>query len=292
MSERQLKNYVDEFQKKGFVHIRAVLTAGEIASFGAAVDRAVALRKRNDWRRFEERSVYEQSFIQCQFLWEDFPDVRPLTFHPRITALAAALIGADRLRLWHDQALYKEAGGRETDAHQDLAYWPIAEDDILTVWIPFEGADERSGCMGYYAGSHRGECVFIDMFNSPGSGKTLERKFGDTKPIYVPCGSGDVIFHHGRTAHLAMANRSERTRRVYTAIYFRDGLTRGGGFERRHPCVDRDQIAPGQRIGGPATPIAWPLPDGQLPQPAPWPQANDERNAFLRRIGAYPEGGG
>ena len=66
-----------------------------------------------------EKSRYEQSFQQCLNLWEGHPGVRPLTVHPRIGQAAALLLGVPALRLWHDQALYKEAGGRGTDAHQN-----------------------------------------------------------------------------------------------------------------------------------------------------------------------------
>ena len=49
----------------------------------------------------------------------------------------------------HDQALYKEAGGRETDPHQDHPYWPIVETDTITAWIPFDGSTLANGAMGY-----------------------------------------------------------------------------------------------------------------------------------------------
>ena len=82
-------------------------------------------------------------------------------------------MGAQRVRLWHDQALYKEAGGRETEAHQDQPYWPIAELDTITAWIPLIEVDDETGCMGYVPGSHRGEAQFVDIFSSPGAGKAL-----------------------------------------------------------------------------------------------------------------------
>ena len=228
MDENRLAALAGRFDRDGFVHVEGLLTPEEIARFGAEMDAAVASRKRLDTRRLEEKSPYEQSFIQCQYLWEDFPAVRPLTFHPAIGEVAAALIAAAAVRLWHDQALYKEAGGRETEAHTDHPYWPIAERDTLTVWIPLAAVDDRSGCMGYVPGSHRDEARFVDIFASPGAGQDLLDRYPDSPPVFVPCRPGDVIFHHGSTAHLAMPNRSEATRRVYTAIYFRDGCTRGG----------------------------------------------------------------
>src|SRR5262245_15596660 len=103
MDETLVAAYVASFRKDGFVHVKNLVSSDEIAMFGKEVDTAVAARKVNDARRLEEKSAYEQSFIQCQNLWEDWPSVRALSFHPAIAGMAARLIGAERLRLWHDQ---------------------------------------------------------------------------------------------------------------------------------------------------------------------------------------------
>ena len=277
----------ERFRRDGFVHVPGVLTAEELDRYGAAVDQAVAERKRGDTRAFEEKTPYEQSFLQCQYIWEDYPGVRPLTFHPLIGEICAALIGAERIRLWHDQALYKEAGGRPTEAHTDQPYWPIAETDIATVWIPLSEVDEQSGCMGYVPGSHRDSTEFIDIFRTPDAGKVLEERYSDTPAQFVRCARGDVIFHHGCTVHMAKPNRSGETRRVYTAIYFRDGCHRDR--ERPHPSVERDFIRPGQLIAGGATPVVWPLPEGRMPEPAPWPTIGLEWAERAERLGIIPK---
>ena len=282
---------IDAFRRDGFVHLKGLLDPAEVVRLGEAVDAAVVARKRNDTRALDEKTPYEQSFIQCQYLWEDFPDVRPLTFHPKVVAAAAALIGADAMRLWHDQALYKEAGGRETEAHQDHPYWPINELKTLTAWIPLVAVDETIGCMGYAPGSHEGEAEYVNIFSEPGSGEALLAK-QKSAPVFCPAKPGDVLFHHGLTVHLAKANRSDRTRRAYTAIYFADGCTRAE--KGAHPSLDREAIAPGAVIDGRATPIAWPLPGDRYPEPAPWPAAFGESRLMARaaKMGVFPSGAG
>jgi len=279
-----MQDYVERYRRDGFVHIPGLLPAAQMPAFAAAVDDAVALRKVLDTRSLADKSLYEQSFIQCQYLWEDFPGVRPLMFHPALGAALGALLDAERVRLWHDQALYKEPGGRETDAHQDHAYWPIAEADTVTAWIPLTEIDEETGCMGYVPGSHLGDLEFVDIFRKPGSGVELVAK-QSIEPVFVPCKPGDVIFHHGRTVHLAHPNRSERMRRVYTAIYLKDGCTRGS--DRPHPSVDRDGIGVGDVINGAATPVVWPLNGAEYPAPGRWPD-EDERLVERRRMGLIP----
>lgn len=258
---------IEKFRHDGFVVIDHLLTPDELEKFGAAVDRAVADRTRNDPRALAEKSLYEQSFTQCINLWEDHPDVSPLTFHPKISEAATMLIGVPRLRLWHDQALYKDRGGRYTEPHQDQPYWPMDEIDTLTAWIPFDGSTRENGCMGYVPGSHLvGVKKFINIFTADEKVKILEEPaIAAIPPRYVEVPRGAVAFHHGLTVHMAMANKSARTRRVHTMIYFRDGATRTKPYV--HPSVDRPGIQVGEAIASDLTPIVWPRAAGDLPKP-------------------------
>ncbi len=258
---------VEDFRRDGFVVVPGLLSPGEVRRFGAAVDGAVARRGRHDTRTLAQKSRYEQSFTQCQNLWEDCADVRPLTFHPVVAETAARLLGVDAVRIWHDQALYKEAGGRETDPHQDQPYWPIVETDTITAWIPFDGSTLDSGAMGYLPGSHRlGVREFVDIFSGSGEDPLTRPELEGMTPVFVEVPPGSVAFHHGLTFHLAKPNATGTVRRVHTAIYFADGSTRGEG-RFPHPAVERAGIAMGAVIASDVTPIAWPRPDGRPPPP-------------------------
>lgn len=285
----EMDRIVDAYARDGYVHVKGVIPADELLELAKAVDHGVSVRKACDSRRIDEKTPYEQSFIQCQYLWEDFPAVRPLTFHQGLGHVLGRLLGAQAVRLWHDQALYKEAGGRETEAHQDHAFWPIAEQDTITAWIPLQRVDAEAGCMGYVPGSHLADLEFIDIFRAQGAGDALVAKQAQP-PEFVDCEPGDVIFHHGRTVHMAKPNRSASTRRAYTAIYFKEGCTRSTS-ERPHPSVDRDAILPGAPIDGLATPRVWPLADGCYPEPGPWPDVGDLKMAERRRLGLIPARG-
>jgi len=259
---------VESFRREGFVVVPDLLSADELRRYGVAVDDAVAKRSRHDTRALAEKSRYEQSFIQCQNLWEDCPEVRPLSFHPVIAGTAARLLGVDAVRLWHDQALYKEPGGRETDPHQDQPYWPIAETNTVTAWIPFDGSTLENGAMGYLPGSHRlGVREFVNIFFGQPEDPLAREELAGIEPVWVEVPAGSVAFHHGLTFHLARPNATGTVRRVHTAIFFADGSTRGEG-KFPHPSVERPGIPMGGVIESDVTPLAWPLPAGVLP-PAP-----------------------
>ncbi len=258
------------FRQQGFVVVPALLSDDELERLGKQVDAGVARRKAHDTRAVAEKSRYEQSFQQCMNLWEDCLDVRPLTFHPRLAETAARLLGVEGLRVWHDQALYKEPGGRHTDAHQDQPYWPIVETDTITAWIPFDGSTGESGAMAYIPGSHRfGVLKFANIF--AGKGYDLEHgpEARGVAPVWIEVPRGGVAYHHGLTIHLAKPNSTDRMRRVHTIIYFRDGSTRAA--RGQHFSVDRAGIAPGAAIASEFTPLAWPRAAGDLPPTPPRP---------------------
>jgi ectoine hydroxylase-related dioxygenase (phytanoyl-CoA dioxygenase family) len=279
--------YAEEFRRNGFVMVPDLLSAEELDRYGAAVDEAVARRKRFDTRKLGEKTSYEQSFIQCMNLWEDSPAVSPLTFHPIVCEAAARLIGVEAIRLWHDQALYKEAGGRLTDPHQDQPYWPMKETDTITAWIPFDGSSLATGGMGYVPGSHAtGLREFVNIFKPEDALEILKRpEIKDTPPVWIEVPRGGVAFHHGLTVHMAKPNAGSRTRRVHTMIFFRDGSTRSTSFP--HDSVERYGIKIGDPIDSPVTPIAWPRAAGTLPEPPDAPISTLFAKAV--ELGAFPD---
>ncbi len=276
------QNVIEQFDRDGYVVIPGLLTEDELEKYQHAVRAAVRHRKQSDTRTLDEKTPYEQSFIQCMNLWEDFPEVRPLTFHPKIAQAAAELLGVPSIRLWHDQALFKEAGGRVTDLHQDLPYWAMAETEALTAWIPFTGSTLENGAMGFIPGSHKiGVRKLVNIFRAGSEDldeQAKEMRVGE--PVYVEVPRGSISFHHGLVAHDAKPNTTEEDREVHTMIFFRDGITRHE--TAKHYAVDRAGIEPGEKIASDATPIAWPRSD--LPEP-PAPMQLSDR---ARLSGAFP----
>jgi len=279
--------YAEDFRRDGFVMVPDLLSDEELELYGAAVDEAVARRKRFDTRQLGEKSPYEQSFIQCINLWEDSPAVAPLTFHPIVCEAAACILGVNAIRLWHDQALYKEAGGRLTDPHQDQPYWPMEETDTITAWIPFDGSTHATGCMGYIPGSHAvGLRAFVNIFKPEDALNILQMpEIKDTPPVWVEVPRGGVAFHHGLTVHMAKPNSGTQTRRVHTMIFFRDGSTRNTRFP--HDSVERYKIKIGAPIDSPVTPIAWPRAPGSIPEIPDAPIG--EVFARAVKLGAFPD---
>ena len=91
--------------------VRDLLKASDVEFYREVVKDAIRERK-HLMREHLKMSVYEQSFKKCQNLWEDNETIR-VVFNQEIGEIAAYLLGSKPIRIWHDQALVKEAGGRE-----------------------------------------------------------------------------------------------------------------------------------------------------------------------------------
>lgn len=143
-----------------------------------------------------------------------------LVAQPAVAATAAALSGADGIRLWHDQLLRKPPDRPGTAAnvgwHTDRQYWrSCTSESMLTAWIGFHDVDETGGSVSFLAGSHRWDVSGLDFFAQDlGALEADIARQGhrlDVRPTRMK--RGQVSFHHCRTVHGSGPNLGTRDRR-------------------------------------------------------------------------------
>ena len=192
------REMVASYQKNGFIRLEKVLTDELLMHIRKVIGAAVFLRKESDRRLLAEKSPYEQSFLQCGYLCWDYPAVKDIVFSRRLAGIARDLMDVNRVRLWHDQALFKEPGGRITDMHQDISYWPMKTDNTTTIWIALEDVPVERGCLYFLPETHRmGLHEYVDIFKDP----HVPEKVSSMQKIDVPLRAGDATFHSGLTFH-------------------------------------------------------------------------------------------
>ena len=74
------------FRANGFVVLPDLLGNDELDRFRDLVTDAVKVRTAGDTTPLEQKSRYQQSFLQCMNLWEDFPEVAPADVPPAARA--------------------------------------------------------------------------------------------------------------------------------------------------------------------------------------------------------------
>src|SRR5215204_5572962 len=93
----------EEFRTNGHLLTRKLLSTDEVAAYRQVINDA-AYTHNTEKRSLEERDTYGKAFLQVMNLWEVDDGVKKFTLAKRFASVAAALLGVERVRLYHDQA--------------------------------------------------------------------------------------------------------------------------------------------------------------------------------------------
>lgn len=248
----------DFFAENGYIKLKQVFSPALLAHYRDAIAQLVA-QHADGSLPLDQRTTYGKAFLQIGNLWQESEIIREFVFGKRLAQIAATLIGARGVRIYHDQALYKEAGGGITPWHADQYYWPVSSDKIVTAWIPLQPTPDEMGPLCFSARSHRLQ-IGRDMEISDESEMTLKKAL---EHLPVEDGGfelGEVSFHAGWTFHRAGANRTDRQREVMTII-FMDADMRAAEPANRNQASDLDRwmpgIAPGELAASPLNPLLY-----------------------------------
>ena len=154
--------------------------------------------------------------------WERIPEFGDVVQDPAIAAAAGALMGSDRVQMFHDHVLVKEPGtSMATPWHSDGPYYFVSGHQTISFWVPLDPVREAS--LRCVAGSHLWEKDVL-----PTKWASEEAFFaGDYMPIPDPDAEnmdlrewemepGDAVAFNFRCLHGARGNTSASRRRAFS----------------------------------------------------------------------------
>ena len=236
------------FRSNGHTVVRGIVPRQDVAAFRPVIARVVAEVSSRAGRqgRIDD---YSRLFTQVTNIWREDDEARRIVFEARFARVAAELLGTPSVRLYHDQALFKPAGGARTPWHRDRHYWPLDTELTVTMWLPLTDVTPEMGPMILASGSHRATGLG-DLAISEETDHRLEEAIARHEwPLRSePVAAGDATFHLGATIHSAGANESDRAREVLTVIYYAAG-TRVAEPQNENQRVDLNVFLPGLKAG-------------------------------------------
>lgn len=256
-SARDLAAAHEVLHRDGQVVVRGLVDADTIERYRSIVRSALARSRKV--RLPPGNEIYQQAFDQHCNLWCVDPSVEEITLDPDLAAVAAGLLGVAAVRLYHDQALVKVAGGGHTPWHQDQWYWPLDTTLTITMWLPLHDVTPDMGDLEFALGSHAGPIG--DEPISGASDDYYERYLADHDTTRRRTGAmraGDASFHLGWTLHRAAPNESSVDREVMTVIWFADGARvtePANAGQRVDHAVWLAGIGVGELAAGPLNPV-------------------------------------
>ncbi|CAM9558561.1 unnamed protein product [Chrysoparadoxa australica] len=177
-------------------------------------------------------------FLQVFNLWRTAGPhkaaVKALATSPRLTSVAAQLLGCKRLRLYQDSVFNKAPGNGPTLWHSDCGTAPFDTNDFVTCWIPLQpvpSVEEGGSGLTFASRSHRD--FALSFWSDPNTEHDLSHRYEESPNPAMEV--GDVSWHHGWTLHCAEGNVKMPPhtpqllaflRLAYAVSYIADGATK------------------------------------------------------------------
>ena len=151
---------------------------------------------------------------------DNHPEFNALMRSDTILDIVAPLLGGT-VRFDHSKLNFKPAGGQtRIEWHQDWAFYPHTNDDLLAVGVMIEDCTEENGPLQVIPGSHKGP-VYNHHHGGLFTGGIAQRDLEDQldRAISLTAPAGSVSVHHVRTLHASSNNRSTRDRPLLLFSY-------------------------------------------------------------------------
>lgn len=208
------------YQEQGYLVVPNVLSESELK----AVRRELAELVAKASRVTENDAVYDlgdshtQAAPNVRRIKDPdavMPSVAVLVRHPGMIEILSQLIGPG-VRFHASKLNMKSAGdGSAVEWHQDWAFYPHTNDDLVAVGVMLDDVDETNGPLCVLPRSHRG--VIYDHHANGffcGAIDPIESPIDFSSAVELMGSAGSMTFHHVRAVHGSAPNRSTRSRNL------------------------------------------------------------------------------
>jgi phytanoyl-CoA hydroxylase len=259
---------VELYRRDGYLGINGILSDAEVAELKATTDefieRSRSVTASDDVYDLEPGHTAESPRLrrlsQPHLHHEAY---RKMVSHERLVSVVSQLIG-DSVYLgggsWASKLNIKFAEfGSPVEWHQDWAFFPHTNDDLIAVGVAMDGMTIENGCLRVVPGTHLGpvlnhhqDGVFVGAVPPQG----IEEQ---SVPILLR--PGGISLHHVRLLHGSAPNTSPRPRRLLLFEYVSGDawpLTGSHSWESLSTNVVRGQLTENARLA--AVPVRLPYP--------------------------------
>jgi ectoine hydroxylase-related dioxygenase (phytanoyl-CoA dioxygenase family) len=223
LTEEQIARYA----RDGYLAVPGVIEAAQVQALRrvteAFVERSRAVAKSDAVFDLDPRHTASTPVLRrIKNPADNDPLYRWVAFDSPIPDIVAQLIGP-AIRFHHSKLNLKGSLiGAAVEVHQDAAFYPHSNDDVLAVGLLLDDATSANGAMAVLPGSHRGPIHthydargrFVGCMRDDDIAR-LDRS--DAVLLELPAGS--IHIHHYRLIHWSAPNTSTAERRLLINSY-------------------------------------------------------------------------
>jgi ectoine hydroxylase-related dioxygenase (phytanoyl-CoA dioxygenase family) len=212
---------VDAYNRDGFIVVPEVLTKTELVEIRAVIAEIVAgaakVTAHDDVYDLEPgHNSSEPKVRRIKTPHQVHPLFDRLVRSRKVIDICKALIGRE-LRLHGSKLNMKSAKyGSPVEWHQDWAFYPHTNDDILAIGVLLDDTSLENGPLLCTPGSHKGPVFSHHDDDGYFCGAVDPREISAEIKAALPCigPAGSMSFHHVRTLHGSAQNVSDRPRNL------------------------------------------------------------------------------
>jgi ectoine hydroxylase-related dioxygenase (phytanoyl-CoA dioxygenase family) len=220
MAEILTRAQIEAYAETGYLLLENHLPDNIIDDIRREIKRfeveSTALTQSNERLELEVGHCPEQPRIRRIRLPHKISEVmQSLMYSDHILAPARDLLGPN-LRLHTSKLNMKSAeNGAAIEWHQDYAFYPHTNDDILAIGIIIDDMESENGPLMVYPGSHTGP-VYDHHVDGVFAGAFVPSEVGlnPEDAVELKGAAGSISIHHGRLVHGSAKNTSDRARRI------------------------------------------------------------------------------
>ena len=254
-----------DLTRDGACCVRGVTTGEYVDLARAAVDAVLA-----DLSPGAKRASAgdDGAFVEDFCRWQDVPEIERFARESGVARVAAELMGARQVRLYHDHVLVKEPGTRQrTPWHQDQPYYNVSGSQNVSMWFPVDPV-ARESTLEFVAGSHLGPWFMPRTFLDDQAkwfpeGSLAELPQIDGNPEHTILGwelePGDAVFFNMATLHAAGGVSGTHRRRVLSLRFLGEEMRHAPRAWTTSPPFPglADELPDGAPLDHPLFPLLW-----------------------------------
>ena len=215
---------IDEYDNRGFLAVENVLTPTEVQELRDVtddfVDKSRAFTEHTPVFDLESDHTAESPKLRRLVNPAGNHEVYDRTLrHNDILDIVSQLVKTEAVRTNGNKLNMKASDlGSPVEWHQDWAFYPHTNDDLLAVGVAIDDMTRENGCLLVIPESHKGK-IYDHHQDGRFVGAVTEPDFDDSSAEAIEIVAGGVSIHHVRTLHASMPNTSSNPRRLFLLMY-------------------------------------------------------------------------
>jgi len=218
LSEQQVR----DFREQGYTVQPSLLSKSEVKAILADVESICdgATLANHDTSRLEmepkqapEGTLVRRVYEPCSY----YTRFRSLSESAQLLDCVEQLLGPNLSFHYSKLNVKPQSIGSVVEWHQDLAYYPLTNDDSLAVLMYLDDASQANGCLKLIPKCHVGP-MMDHTLSGFFQGKITE-PVAMSQAVFLEGSAGTAIFMHGKTPHASAPNTSPQPRRTLILSY-------------------------------------------------------------------------